>query len=570
MNRFLFGLFIFLLFNTALNANIYPTDYFRAPIKGQLRLSGTFAELRPNHFHAGIDIKSTIGGSGQDIVAAAEGHVARVKVQAGGYGNAVYIKHPNGYTTVYAHLNEFEPTLAAYVKEQQYAKESFGVDLFPAAGVITYQKGQRIGALGNSGSSQGPHLHFEIRDSASEEPINPLLFGLKISDSRKPKLHQVRVYALNETRETMRARSYDVQRGKTRNYLRSDTLYVGSAQAGFALKAYDHMDGVTNWNGVYRISMYVEDQLWHQFTCNRFAFRQMRGINAHMDYEERVTKKSNFNRCYLLPGNRLPFYKNVINQGVVPLSTERAKKITMVAEDISGNESRLVFWAKQSKTQREQLERKYNYVLPYDDENIIDNGAIYLYFPKESLYETLYLDYKMSTDFSAMMHSPVHHVHNRLTPLHKYCDIAIRPSNLPTALASKAFVAKCDDKSITNVGNKWKDGRLWGRIRSFGDYSIMVDTIAPSIKPLSFQQNMRGKSRMTFRIDDNFGTGGAARGLDYRATVDGKWILMEYDAKYDKLIHRFDERIPRGEHTLNLVVTDAVGNRREFEQQFVR
>ncbi len=549
----------------------YPTDYFRSPINGALRLSGSFGELRSNHFHAGIDIKSTIGGSGQAILAAGDGYVARVKVQAGGYGNAIYMRHPNGYTTVYAHLSEFSPELAAYVKEQQYARQSFSVDLYPSAGQISFQKGDKIGKLGNSGSSGGPHLHFEIRDSGTEEPINPLLFGLKVADTQAPRLHQIRVYALNNKRETLDARSYDIQKGKTRHYVKGDTVYVGANQAGFALKTYDHMNGVTNWNGVYRISMYSDEELWYQFTTERFAFHQTRGINAHMDYEERVTKKSYFNRCYLLPGNQLPFYKNVINRGVVQLSKNKATKITMVTEDISGNTTRLIFWAKQSQTQTAISEKRFNYVLPYDDESAIDNGALYLYFPKKSLYETLYLDYKTSTDYSENVHSAVHHIHNSRTPLHKYCDIAIEPTTLPSHLRDKAFVANCGKKnSITNMGNKWKDGRLWGKTRNFGDFCIMVDTVPPTIKPQTFQSNMRGKNRMTFRIDDNYSTGGSAKGLDYRATVDGQWILMEYDAKNDRLLHRFDGRIPAGQHQLRIVLTDAVGNRREYEADFTR
>ncbi|MEM9990619.1 MAG: hypothetical protein AAF738_02580, partial [Bacteroidota bacterium] len=361
------------------------------------------------------------------------------------------------------------------------------------------------------------------------------------------------------------------EKNRSKHVLRGDTLYIGAAQAGFALKTFDRMNDVPNKNGVYRISMYVDEQLWHQFTCERFAFHQSRGINAHMDYAEFKLKKSSFNRCYSLPGNRVPLYDNVVNKGIVPLSTQKASKIRMVAEDIAGNASEVVFWAKQSKTQRETLERTYNYKLPYTEENIIDNGSMYLYFPKNSLYETLYLDYRMSTDFSDMMHSPVHHIHHKHTPLNKYCDIALRPSTLPDNLKYKAFVAQCDEgNSITNVGHRWKDERLWGRIRSFGNYSIMVDTIAPRITPLRFQRNMRGKSQMTFRIEDNFATGGGAGGLKYRATVDDTWILMEYDAKYDKLLHRFDGQISSGTHTLKLSVTDAMGNTETLVREFVR
>ena len=176
----------------------FPKDYFRMPVDmATVRLSGTFGELRSNHFHTGIDISSATGSIGQPVFATADGFLDRVKVQESGYGKALYIKHPNGYTTVYAHLDKFSPAVERYVKEVQYKRERFGVDLYPTDGVFQVKKGEQIGNMGNSGSSQGPHLHFEIRRSSNQKALNPLLFGLPILDDVPPAIRNMKVYFLN-------------------------------------------------------------------------------------------------------------------------------------------------------------------------------------------------------------------------------------------------------------------------------------------------------------------------------------------------------------------------------------
>lgn len=549
----------------------YPTDYFRSPVNHTMRLSGTFGELRSNHFHFGIDIKSAKGGSGDAIVAAAEGYISRIKIAGGGYGNALYITHPNGYTTLYAHLSRYAPEIAAYIKTQQYDEESFELDLMLDSTQLVVEKGEYIANMGNTGSSGGPHLHFEIRDTETEEPINPLLFGLKVTDTRQPRMHQIRVYALDNKGEELKAKTYDLYAAGNQYKVRGDTIYTASKEVGVALKTYDHANNTSNWNGVYSIELLQEEQPKFAFEMNRLAFDELRYINAHLDYKDRITKKSYFNRCFLLPGNQSKIYQKVQNNGILRLQDDRASEIVLLSKDIEGNTSKARFWLKYRPQEVQKEKVNYNYLLPYREESAIDNGQLYVYFPKPSFYQDVLLDYQMSEEESDNVYSTVHHLHNHLTPVHQSFDIAIKPKNLPERLKDKAFVAYCDKNgNITNIGSQWKYDRLWGEARTLGDFYIKVDTIPPRIRNVSFKQNMRGRGQFSFTINDNYSSGGLAKSLQYDAYVNDEWILMEHDAKSSRITHRFDGRIPAGTHEFKLVVTDAMGNESVYESSFTK
>ena len=547
---------------------VYPQDYFRSPVNNRILLSGTFGELRSNHFHAGIDIKGSVG---QPLLAAADGYVARVKVQSGGYGKTLYIRHPNGYTTVYAHLSFFAEEIESFVKRFQNEKKQFEVEIFPQRGQFVFQKGEQIGKMGISGRSFGPHLHFEIRDSKTEKPINPLLFGIEVQDQVRPRMHLLEVYALNPKHQTLFSKSFELkQRG--RDYgINGDTISVGAWRVGLGLKVYDHMNGASNWNGIYGMQMRVDGKPVYAFNMETFAFSETRFLNAHIDFAEQVTNKSFINRCFRLPGNLLSIYGQKERDGVITLSAGKAKKVEMVASDAAGNTSTLVFWLKRNEVNPPQNQPVFNYLLPYQEENVVKTSALHLYLRKGTLYEDLYLQYNSTREGNPQFYSAVHHIHTPTVPAHKYFDIAIQADQLPAELIPKAFVAYCEkDGSYTNCGGKWQKGFLKTRARSFGDFCIMTDTEAPSIIPIAFARDMRGYNKMTFKIKDNFGTAGNVKGLSYRGTIDGKWILLEYDAKNDLLIHRFDGTFGPGDHELRIVVQDAVKNERILERQFKR
>ena len=285
----------------------YPVDYFHAPVSHTLLLSGTFGELRPNHFHAGIDIKSSKGVAGDPVFAAADGYVSRIKVDESGYGNAVYINHPNGYTTVYAHLDRFSDGLAVYVKKLQYQKKSFEVDLNPGHGEFQVLQGEQLGIMGNSGSSNGAHLHFEVRKTSTQKPVNPLLFGFKVADHVKPKMHSLKAYFLNDKLEERGSKEFSLKKIRNGHYrIKGDTLTLAAWRAGFALKVYDHFDRVSNWNGIYSLKMYQDDLLVYDFDMEEFSFNESLYINAHCDYEERVTKKVTTTAASICPATNCP------------------------------------------------------------------------------------------------------------------------------------------------------------------------------------------------------------------------------------------------------------------------
>ncbi len=548
----------------------YPQDYFRSPVDFPLRLSGTFGELRPNHLHAGIDIKAKDGKTGQALRAVADGYISRIKVTPGGYGKVLYINHPNGYTSVYAHLQKFAKEVEDYVKQQQYKKQSFEIDVYPQANAFAFKKGERIGRLGMSGRTYGPHLHFEIRETASQKPVNPLLFGIDVEDTRAPSLRQLKVYHLNDKLESIRAKEYSLVKKRGRFGIKGDTLRIGAWRVGFALKAYDLMNGVSNLNGIYALKMLQDDQPVHSFEMESFSFSESRYINAHLDYAEQVAEKSYYNRCFRLPGNRLSIYHDLVNQGAIKLHKGKASKITMIASDLAGNESTLEFWVRRAEVP-EAAQRAYNYFLPYDEESVIENNNLRVHFPKGTFYEHTYLKYSTSRDKSFGVYSPVHHIQDFKTPVHKAYTISIKPEGLPAQLKDKAFIAYCQaDGKLQSCGGKWKDGYLSARTNDLGDFSVLLDTLPPQVIPIRYQRNMKGFSSMTFKVTDQYPTTRFTDGLSYRGEVDGQWVLFEFDAKKDLLIHHFDGKIGAGTHELRLLVTDDRGNETELIRSFVR
>jgi murein DD-endopeptidase MepM/ murein hydrolase activator NlpD len=547
----------------------FPKDYFRPPINGEIKLSGSFGELRSNHFHGGIDIKpKSRGKSGDNIYASAEGYVSRIVVSPRGYGNGLYIAHPNGYTTVYGHLLNFNDEIAEYVKDLQYANETFVIDVDTLQSArFSIKKGQIIGYMGNAGSSGGAHLHFEIRDTKTGHAYNPLLFGFGVKDNIAPRLNELKIYDLNHKLETIGTNKYKIKSNKSTYSVSNGEITVGSGRVGLGLKTFDFMTGVPNWNGPYNIKMYQDDSLIYYFEVSELDLEEWYYLNAHVDYKEFKKNKSYFNRCYLLPGNgNSTVYKSAKNQGVIELREGQRAKIKLVASDITGNESVLNFTMKRAGTLLPQPV-SFNYIFPHNERNAIRQSELELYFEEGSFYEDVYLSYTYSMERSDHIYSGVHHIHDKYVPVHTPFTIKMRTTRpIPDSLKSKATIVRCEGADgESGLTSKWEDDFLVAKSRSFGDYCIMLDTIPPTIKPLSFKTKMNGQNRMTFKINDNL-TGIKS----YNGYVDGEWILLEYDLKTRRLIHPFDGRISRGTHQLKIEVVDYNNNKGVFEQSFTR
>jgi hypothetical protein len=544
---------------------LLSTD-FSSPLNEVVRLSGSFGELRPNHFHEGIDIKGEVG---TPVVAAADGYISRIGVSGNGYGKVLFVRHFNGFTSLYAHLQVFKPDVNTYVRKVQSDRKVFEVDLALEGELFPVRKGELIGYIGMTGSTQGPHLHFEIWDTETGHALNPLLMGVPYEDNIAPLIRQLKVYHLGPGLETLADETIGLTSTPSGARVLQDTLVVGAWRVGFGLKAFDRMDGSHNLNGIYSLDMYADGEKKYAFRMDRIEKQQTRYINAHLDYEEQVQRRNYINKCYVVPGNELDIYQHGDDDtGVVQLSRYKARHIRLVAGDLAGNTSEVSFWVKRGDIP----ERKpvvYNYVLPHEAESKIQEADMNLYFPGGTFYADLLLDYGSFADSSAGNYSRVHQLRPALTPVHGYFDMAIRPEGLPDALREKAFIGRCDlNNVVINYGGTWESGYLKARLRSFGDFVIMIDQTPPSIRPLNFaSRHVLGQS-LRFMIRDNVVSGGLQRGLEYSGSIDGEWILMEYDAKNQLLTHVLDRSLERGVHEFRLVVTDAMGNEQVFEKAF--
>jgi len=543
---------------------------FHPPMGIPLFLAGNFCELRSNHFHTGLDIK-TGGVIGKKVYSIEDGYVSRVKVGLWGYGKVIYIRHPNGFTSVYAHLNKFNPTIEAYIKKAQYNAESFEIELFPSSDELVVKKGEQIGLSGNSGSSTAPHLHFEIRETATEHPINPLLCGFDIKDNVKPSIRYFRMYPLSDSstvNDMFSAKSYKVE-GSNGTYKYSGGPIPVHGEIGFALDVVDKLNGMRNICGTYTIELYVDSQQVFGQRLEKMNFGVNRYINAHMDYELWKKDSRHFQRSYLLPNNRLPIYENVLNRGHVTINDGAVHQVKYVVEDAYGNTSTLSFEVKDStpKVWPTYAERKDMSLVEWDEEYVYKEDSFALFMPPNILYDDLYIDIAEATPHKYSIGKQFA-IHNRYTPLQSYFTIKFRADSTMLANADKCMVVSISKGGkIYNEKGTMENGWLSARSRSFGTYTVMMDRKAPVISPKNFVdgQNMAKNTEISLKITDNLS--GIKK---YRGTIDGKWVLFQYDPQRSKVWYVFDDKVGTGEHELKFTVYDERGNKKVYTAKFTR
>lgn len=538
--------------------NPFPTDEFRSPLGIPLVLSGTFGELRNNHFHAGLDIK-TNGREGYKIYAAAEGYVARVKVQAGGYGQAIYIAHPNGYTSVYAHLKRFNDEIAAYVEREQYAREAFAVDLYPAPGELTIEQGEVIALSGNSGSSGGPHLHFEIRETASEIPINPLLFGFDIPDARKPRLRRVGVVAFDESGRMSENTIYLSPEQK------DDLILVNADRVAFLLDSYDQLDGAANKNGVFRIEMRCDERPVFNFTADEISFAETRYINSLIHQPTYCSARRREYRCFREPGNRLSAYDRLENDGLIDLTDDEPHIIEFEISDVAGNVTHqyaVVQRSEEAGARSFDFDSQGNRQLYWGSPNYYEEGAFSLDMPWDALYSDLSLDHVIEPGETTA--SDVHQLYPDCYPLHQAAEVGIRPSSDDDV--EKMVIVRVDSRGRRRgLPTSYTAGQLTAKTKELGRFYVDWDREAPKLSQARSYSKLKAGQSIVFTVSDDLS------GLDrYAAYIDGQWVLLRYDAKSGRLTHTLDgTRTPKGKHAFRIVATDGAGNERVRTFDFV-
>jgi len=562
---FLFSFFLLSHPSFSQNTN-YPQNYFRPPLDIPLYLSGNFGEIRPNHFHSGLDIR-TQEVEGKKVYAIADGYISRIRVSAFGFGYALYITHPNGYTSVYGHLKKYNDEITNYIKKIQYAKESFEQDIFPHATELPVKKGDIIALSGSTGGSAGPHLHFEIRDSKTETTINPQLFGFTIADKIPPVITQIIIYPLdNNSRVNGKNIPQKFNSASLVHHSSSPPpiIYV-SGKIGFGIATYDTEDNSSNRNGVYSIELNADEQTVYQQQLEKFSFNETHYVNAHIDYEEKIKSHVVYQKSFLLPNDKMSIYKNIKNRGIMNFTNEAIHSLEYVVKDIHDNVSRLNFKVQSSQppiTNHQSPNLKSVAVFPYEKKNIYQANDIKIEIPINALYDTLYFEYAKSIGTKTFL-SLIHHIHHIYTPLHLPYILSIKLNQQPlvfnSQLFDKALIVLVNEKGgiIHAEGGTYENGSVTASVRTFGNFAVVLDTVAPTIKLLT--KNIQNSNTIKFKISDNLS------GIkSYRATVDGKWLLMELDGKTGVLTYYFDEHIGKGKHLFRLVVVDNKDNAREY------
>src|SRR5690606_11179645 len=391
-------LFLFLTFSQIAIAQLkYPTDAFRPPLDIPIVLAGTFGELRSNHFHSGIDIK-TQQREGLPIYAIGDGSISRIKIQHYGFGKALYITHTNGFISVYAHLQKFAPEIEEYVKKQQVDRESYEIQLYPDASTFSLKKGDIIAYSGNTGGSSGPHLHFEIRNS-SDVPVNPLLFGLdaEVKDSQPPLIQSLFAYSINDNSQVNQCSDIIQINYKQQNdgTFLADKVYA-SGLIGFGVNSYDRNDLAYNKNGVYKVEMFVNGKQHFSYDFEKFSFGESRYINSLIDYKYYQQKNERIQQCFITPGNKLSVYEGVIDNGIIKIEEGLHYNLEIRIKDFHENET-IIKIPVEGKTQ-EVLTKKgvlvTNDYLIAEKDNAYKIGKASVFFPANTFYDDFYIDLK--------------------------------------------------------------------------------------------------------------------------------------------------------------------------------
>ena len=569
MNKRILLLVAALTIANLVGSQVSDRALFVSPMREPPSLSASFAELRNDHFHSGIDYR-TGGVTGKDVVAVDEGYVYRIAVSPGGFGKALYVRHSSGYSSVYAHLRSFRPDIEEYVEKRQYEMKSFAVSLFPQRNQFRVERGEVIAWSGNTGGSSGPHLHFELRDSATEEPVNPLGFDLGISDSKRPVIDKVILYPLSRSASvngryaslTLRTVPADGSFGVS-----SSDLPVIAGETGLGIKCWDIFDNSSNRCGIYSIELMADGLMIYSFTADRFSYSESRYVNSHIDYAAKVSANEYIHRLFIQPGNRLSMYDGHVNRGVLNFADDREHDIRIIVTDASGNRSWVAFRVRSlTKPLIPPALAECSKILPYGRASDFTADGIRIHFPARAFYDTLFLIYNVRNGSRDLL-SPVHSVHNETVAVHDRYRLSVRPDTVIPGMEDKLCLAVIDSHAKTSYsGGRFSYGYVTGDVNRLGDFAVAIDSIPPVIKP-SFGRgaDLTGKRLFTITVTDEFS------GIEsYETLIDGQWFLGEYDAKNNLLIYRpTDAHLKQNaNHSLELTVKDNCGNSTVLKSEF--
>lgn len=559
-----FYLFILLFYGSLFAQTDYPKDYFRSPLDIPMQLSGNFGELRPNHFHAGFDLK-TLQKEGLNVYAVADGYVSRIKISTFGNGKAIYITHPNGYTSVYGHLQRAVGPIEDFIKKSHYKERSFEIEMYLKPGQLVVKKGEIIALSGNSGASEGPHLHFEFRDNRTENIINPMFFGFDkmLKDTKKPILSSIYVYPLNEAttvNQSKRPLLLNLILQKDGTYL-SDKV-ITNGKIGFGINTSDYDDVSYNKNGVYKVQAYYNGLANFGYQFDTYSFDEMRYVNAFIDYSRYKKTQQRIQKLFMKTPYKLSVIKTDETNGILSVVPNLTALYRIEVSDFFGNVTTvsipLKYDVQPSIISQEPVLSKY-LVKANKDFNFAKEN-ISVFFPAGTFYEDFYLNFDVKNDTLFL--------HDDTVPAHSNFTISIEDKKHTEAQREKLFIGLIERIKTSYVPSFQKDAVFTAKVKTLGKYALVLDTIAPKIniaKPIEGKW-LTDKKTLQLTISDSLS------GIkSYNGYLNGNWILFDYDNKTKKITHDFSDGIvAEGSNELKLVVIDNVGNSTTFETHFFR
>ena len=524
------------------------------PLDIPIQLSGTFGEFRSNHFHAGLDIR-TQGRQGLKVKSVQNGWVNRISVSTTGYGKALYIQHYDGTTSVYAHLKKFAPKIEAYVKERQYQKESFTINLFPKSEVLKIEAGELVGFSGNTGGSYGPHLHFEVRNSSNQNPINPMEYPLEIIDSQRPQIQNLYIY--NGIHPDSKKKEFPLVKKNDSVYTTAGIYTGGKISVG--LRLFDRQDLSYNKNGIYKAKVRLNGIPQFEMKMDEISFNDSKYINLLIDYKEYAQKKRRIQRFISHSEQKTTFLEGEKTNGEMEISPGKSYQIMIEVSDYVGNTSYVEAYITGTDpplkfTEKlDSIDPSKDYLFDFDDKSV--------YFPQNSFYDAIPL--KVENAENELIVGENHY------PLQKLFEIQFQIPDQDSLKNSQSFIAKLNSKGKPYFFSNQKKEDSWiGKSKILGRFTLSRDSVAPKIKPLNFKNKQWLSSFNYLRVkltDDYSGI------KSYRGEINGKWIRFEYEPKNNTLIYDFNDlSFKESLHQLTIEAEDRVGNVSKLEMEFYR